>query len=322
MAISVIMTVYNGERWLREAVESVLGQTYPHFEFLVVDDGSTDATPAILAEYARRDERVRVFNWPNRGVSCSMNAVLPLARYDWVARVDADDLMHPRRLERQLAFIDWHPELAVASCFADYIDECGHKVGSYTNPLTSHDTLAQWLAAGRVIHFIQSGAIMRRDVVLEVGGYRPEFFVTEDTDLWNRIAERGYKVLVQPEALMQVRIHARSLTRSAMLTQARQFRWLEVGARARRAGLPEPSYAELRERDREAPLHARLNTLRLDYGRVFYKAASTSRTQGRLLLMTAQLAVALVLFPSNVLSNVWSKAIRPQLPLTWAASAR
>jgi glycosyltransferase involved in cell wall biosynthesis len=322
MAISVVMSVYNGERWLREAIESVLDQTYRNFEFLIVDDGSTDGTPAVLAEYARRDERVRVFSWPNRGVSRSMNAVLPLARHDWIARVDADDLMHPERLERQLAFIELYPDLAVLSCFADYIDERGKQVGSYTNPLTSRATVRQWLETGRVIHFIQSGAIMRRDAVLAAGGYRPEFFVTEDTDLWNRIAEQGYGVLVQPEVLMQVRIHAHSLTRSAMLAQARQFRWLEAGARARRAGLPEPGHAELRERDRRAAWPQRLNTLRLDYGRVFYKAASTSHTQGRPLAMLGQLTVALLLFPSNAMRNVWSKAIRPQLPLALAVSAR
>lgn len=313
MAISVIMTVYNGERWLGEAIESVLAQTYPHFEFIIVDDGSTDGTPAILADYAARDPRIRVISQENMGVSRAMNRVLPLARYDWIARFDADDVMHPQRLERQLDFLAAHPELAVASCFADYIDEEGRKVGFYDNPLTKSEVVRRWLEQGRVIHFIQSGAIMRRDVVLEVGGYRPEFSVTEDTDLWNRIAERGYGVLVQPEALMQVRVHARSLTRTSMLLQAQQFRWLEAGAQLRRAGQPEPTFEEFLDGERRRSFIERVNGSRQDYGRVFYKCAVVSRTRGDRLAMAGQLLLSSALYPSHAASNIWAKAVRPAL---------
>jgi len=313
MAISVVMSVYNGERWLGEAIESVLAQTYRDFEFIIVDDGSTDGTPAILADYAARDERIRIISQENTGVSRAMNRVLPQVRHEWVARFDADDVMHPRRLERQLAFLEAHPDLAVASCFADYIDEEGHKVGVYDNPLTSPETVRRWLEQGRVIHFIQSGAIMRRDVVLEVGGYRPEYSVTEDTDLWNRIAERGYGVLVQPEVLMKVRVHERSLTRSSMLLQAQQFRWLEAGARLRRAGLPEPTFAEFKEQERRRSLLERVNTSRIDYGRMFYKCAVVSRTRGDRLAMAGHLLLSSALYPSHAASNIWAKAVRPAL---------
>jgi hypothetical protein len=184
-------------------------------------------------------------------------------------------------------------------------------VGSYENPLTCRAVVDRWLGEGRVIHFIQSGAMMRRDVVSEVGGYRPEFSVTEDTDLWNRIAERGYGVLVQSEVLMRVRVHEHSLTRSSLLLQAQQFRWLEEGARLRRAGLREPSFDEFKARERSGSRLQRLNSSRLDYGRVFYKNAVVSRTQGAPLAMFWHLLISTMLFPTHAASNIWSKTVRP-----------
>lgn len=310
MAISVLMTVYNGERWLAEAIQSVLNQTYTAFEFLIVDDGSTDATPDILKRAAARDDRIRLFTHANMGVSRSVNRVLPHARNEWIARFDADDLMLPDRLERQMAFLRENPDVAVTSSFATYIDAKGNPVGHYTNPLTSREEVNAWLESGRVIHFIQSGAIVRKDVIEKVGGYRPEFNVTEDTDLWNRIAEAGYPVLVQPEILMQVRVHERSLTRSSMMLQVRQFRWLEDGARRRRAGEPEISFEQYMEHERQASLVHRLNVSRRDHGQVLFKHAALSHSRGATGTMLVQLAASIMLYPTHALHNVWSKWFR------------
>lgn len=309
MAISVLMTVFNGQQWLNEAIRSVLEQTYTDFEFVIVDDGSTDATPDILRRAARLDSRIRIVSHENIGISRSVNAVLPELQHDWVARFDADDLMRPQRLERQAAFLTENPDVAVASCLADYIDADGHTVGRYDNPLTSRDEVQSWIASGRVIHFIQSGAILRRDVIQQVGGYRPEFSVTEDTDLWNRVAEAGFTVLVQPEVLMQIRVHAGSLTRTSLMLQAQQFRWLEEGAQRRRTGQPEVSFESFLERERGANPFRRLNTMRQDYGQVFYKRAAVARTQGSIGAMLTQLSIAMMLYPSHAIGNVWSKGV-------------
>ncbi len=310
MEISVLMTVFNGEQWLPEAIESVLGQTYSDFEFIIVNDGSTDATAAILEDAATRDTRIRVFHHENMGVSRSVNRVLPHIRGDWIARFDADDVMLPNRLERQIAFLKENPDIAVASCFADYVDGDGNSVGQYTNPLTSREEVSDWLACGKVIHFIQSGAILRRAVIEQVGGYRPEFSVTEDTDLWNRIAESGHGVIVQPEVLMQVRIHEHSLTRTSLMLQVNQFRWLEDGALRRRSGQPEIDFDTFLANERDGFAIGRINTARRDLGQVFYKRAALARTNGSKVAMIAQLGGALLLSPSHTLRNVWAKGFR------------
>ena len=310
MAISVIMTVFNGQQWLEEAVQSVLDQNFADFEFIIVDDGSTDETPQILQRAAGRDRRIRVISQENMGVSRSVNRILPEARYEWIARMDADDVMAPHRLERQLAFVTDNPDVAVVSCFADYIDECGKTIGECHNPLTSRSVVKSWIDSGKVIHMIQSGAMFRRDAVLSVGGYRPEFNVTEDTDLWNRVAEAGYTVIVQPEVLMQVRVHRKSLTRSSLWLQARQFRWLEDGARRRRAGELEISFDEFMAQQRRRPLLSLLNVTRKDVGHLLYKRAAIARTTGATPAMLAFFAASLFVYPSHALDNVWSKGLR------------
>lgn len=313
MAISVLMTVFNGQRWLREAIDSVLNQTYSDFEFLIVDDGSTDGTPDILEQAARRDGRIRVIRHENMGVSRSANLALREAKHDWVARFDADDLMTLDRLERQVAFLEANPDVVVASCLADYIDDEGRNAGYYDNPLTTRSEVQQWIDSGKVIYFIQSGAIMRRDIVELVGGYRPEFTVTEDTDLWNRIAEAGYSVLVQPVVLMQVRVHGSSLTRSSLMLQARQFRWLEDCAARRRSGRPEISFDSFLKQERESNVLARMNIARKDYGSILYKRAAIERTGGSLLAMLMFLGLATLMYPSYAIGNVWGKAFRPRV---------
>jgi len=310
MAISVIMTVFNGQQWLEEAIQSVLDQTFSEFEFIIVDDGSTDGTPEILKRAAARDGRVRVISQENMGVSRSVNRVLLEARYGWIARMDADDVMAPDRLERQLAFVADNPDVSVVSCFADYIDEGGKTIGECHNPLTSRSVVRNWIDSGKVIHMIQSGAMFRRDVVLSVGGYRPEFNVTEDTDLWNRVAEAGHTVIVQPEVLMQVRVHSRSLTRSSLWLQARQFRWLEDGARRRRASQPEISFDEFMNQDRHRPILSLLNIARRDLGQLLYKRAAISRTAGSTSAMLTFFTASMLVYPSHAIDNVWRKRLR------------
>lgn len=311
--ISVLMNVYNGERWLPEAIRSIQNQTMPDFELLIVDDGSTDATPRILAERAARDERIRVITQENKGVSRTLNEALPLARFDWIAHLDADDLAMPNRLERQLAFIERHPDLAVAACNAEYIDEQGETVGVHVNPFTSRAAVERWLERGKAIYFIHSGVIMRRDVIEEVGGYRHEFALSHDTDLWNRVAERGQLVLAQPEVLVRYRIHERGMTRNSFLRLAREMRWLEACARRRRTGRPEPSFRQFQDLERRASLSKRMNNRRKEYGQVLYKSATVARIRRDYPSLALHLGAAALLDPAPTLGKVWSKAVQPQL---------
>ncbi len=125
--VSVVMSVYNGERFLREAIESILSQTFRDFEFIIVNDGSTDGTAGILNSYALSDSRVRVFEQENMGQCASDNRGCSLARGKYIARMDSDDVSMRDRLERQIAFLENHEKVGLLGGAVEIIDDRGRR---------------------------------------------------------------------------------------------------------------------------------------------------------------------------------------------------
>lgn len=187
-AISVAMSVYNGERFLAEAIDSVLTQTFGDFEFLILDDGSRDGTRGILEAYAARDSRVLPIFRENRGLIASLNQLLAAARAPLIARMDADDICLPERFAAQQAFLAANPQYGVVGCNCDDIDEDGDPwpVDSPPYPET-HTAFLAAIEADRPL-LCHPSVMYRRDIVLSVGGYHPAFRHCEDLDLWLRLA--------------------------------------------------------------------------------------------------------------------------------------
>ncbi len=313
MRVSVLLPAYNAESTLREAVESVLAQTYRDFELVLIDDGSTDGTLGIMQAAARRDPRVRLIVHDNMGMGASLNHAMAAVDAEWVARMDADDVMMPARLERQMDFLDAHPDLAVASCLVYYADEQGDVIARSTSDLFSPDDLVRYLRTNRLIAVSHPGAIMNRRAVLAVGGYRPQFWPSEDLDLWNRLAERGHLVLVQPEYLLKYRIHAASICVAEPHLSMRQIRWVKKCMVARRAGRPEPSLEEFLASERNAPWLERMNRRRKHLAQVWYKSATHYYGTARYPRLLIAAGGSLLLQPMFIIRRVWSNMIRRTL---------
>ncbi len=182
-AVSVLMGVHNGAPWVARAVESVLGQTLPDLELIVVDDGSTDATPALLA--AVRDPRLLVERQARAGLTLALNRALARARAPLIARLDADDTALPVRLERQLAFLVAHPEIGLLGSAARVVDEHDQEMTVIRPP---EDDGAIRRALIRRNPFVHSSIMLRRALAAAAGGYDPSFEVAQDYDLWLRLA--------------------------------------------------------------------------------------------------------------------------------------
>jgi len=236
-AVSVVMCVYNGERFLHEAVESILNQTFADLELIVVDDGSTDSTPQILAGYVSRDFRVVVHRQANQGPAAAANRGVGLARAPLIARLDADDVALPTRLECQSRFLIEHETVAVVGGAVTFIDENGRSWADPVQfPLTDaeiHEMLTT------TTPFVHSAVMLRRDAFECVGGYRPIFREAEDLDLWLRIAE-CYELANVPELVVRYRIHAQQTTAQTLERTALHDVAARIGARARKAGRPDP----------------------------------------------------------------------------------
>jgi glycosyltransferase involved in cell wall biosynthesis len=199
--VSIIMPVRNGETYLREALDSMLAQTFADFELIVLDDGSTDATPRIVEEYSDRDPRVVLERRPARGLTSALNELVLLARGDVLVRMDHDDVALPDRIERQVAQLDADSGLAVVGGACIFVDSGGRETGIARYPVGDR---AIRRALRRINCIVHSAAAMRADSVRRVGGYR--FDQAEDYDLWLRLAER-HRMANLSEPVIRYRRH-------------------------------------------------------------------------------------------------------------------
>ena len=206
--VTVLMAVYNGERFLRPAIESILNQTFTDFELLIVDDASTDSTPAIIRSY--QDPRIRVIrNERNSGAGYSRNVGLRNARGEYIAVLDADDVAYPQRLAEQVAFLDAHADIVLLGGAQDLIDERGVRLKTMyfpTDPL-----IIRWTLLFR--NCVQHSTVMyRRDAALQAGGYDPKLPSAEDFSLWGRLAA-VYPLAQTSQVLAMYRSHPSGISR-------------------------------------------------------------------------------------------------------------
>lgn len=280
--ISVLMSVRNGLPYVKQTVPSILGQTHPDFEFVIVDNCSTDGTRDYLQEISRTDQRIKVFlNERDLGHSGGLNRGLEACRGDWIARIDADDVALPRRLERQLAFVEAHPEVAVASCLAYYINEKGERRGKTFHDLTTAERFREYLATNEAIGLTHPCVFMRRDVVCAIGGYREPFGGANDIDLWNRISEGGHMILVQPERLMEYRIHSAAISSGKFLDSRLKYEWVRACMVARRSGRAEPDWETFLQGWRSVGIFKRLNRHRKTLAKMYYRLGGENFITGK-----------------------------------------
>lgn len=185
--ISVIMSVYNGERFLRDAVESILSQTFADFEFIITDDGSTDETPQLLTEYAGEDKRIRIIRQSNIGLTATLNRMIAIANGEFLARMDADDISFSDRFEQQMTKLTNDKNCLAVGCWFQDVDENCKPVAEYVFPDRT-EVLKKFLFKGKNC-YAHGSVMMRTNVMKELKGYR--FRYAQDLDLWLRIGEMG-----------------------------------------------------------------------------------------------------------------------------------
>ena len=240
--ISVLLSCYNGARWLDEAINSVLTQTFGDFEFIIVDDGSTDSSPEIINRYAGQDTRIVVIAKSNTGLADSLNVGIQHARGEWIARLDADDICEPERLELQLTKARENPSLVFIGSGLLEIDASGKPIKTYRY-LSSHALLVKNLYSARKFP-PHSSAFYRTDIVRSIGGYRVRIRRSQDCDLWLRLSEVG-QLTALDEPLVRIRKHSDQISHEE--SGRRQIIDSRVAITSywlRRHGFPDPVAAD------------------------------------------------------------------------------
>lgn len=208
--VSVLMPCYNCAAFIQKAIESVLGQTYTHFEFIIIDDGSSDQTPAIIEQYALRDKRIKFYrNEVNRKLIYTLNRGVQLAEGEYILRMDADDISHPQRLEKQLNFMLEHPETDICSAGYCYINLSDKPVqDSFPKTTLTKACYFQSFFSTPLTHPV----ILARSEVMKKNPYDPDFIHSEDYELFSRLLSAGYNLRNLNEILYYVRINPQSVS--------------------------------------------------------------------------------------------------------------
>lgn len=222
LLISVILPSYNGARYIRQAIESVLAQDYPNFELIVVNDASTDETPNIVAEFAAKDPRVRLIdNATNSKLVFSLNRGIAEAKGEFIARIDDDDIWTDRsKLSKQLLEFRAHPEIGVIGTLGHIIDENGKRTwGKIVHSTDMNEVRSGFWLRNQLIHT----SILARKEALELAGwYRSEWLYVEDYDLWLRVLALGYEIMNLPDFSINYRVREGNTTS----LKYRKMQWL------------------------------------------------------------------------------------------------
>ncbi len=206
-AISVILPAYNAEAYIKGSIESILAQTFKDFEFIIINNASTDRTVEIVESF--KDPRIKLITNPsNLGLIGSLNVGLKAARAKYVARMDHDDIAFPERLQKEYEYLEAHPEIVIVGTWSNIMDSQGSFIRLHRNPILNGVIKYELMFSNSLTH---PSIMMRREIILKEGGYDPEWVNTEDYNLYSRII-RKYKLANIPEPLLNYRVHGASLT--------------------------------------------------------------------------------------------------------------
>jgi glycosyltransferase involved in cell wall biosynthesis len=206
--ISVLMSVYNDEDFLSASIESILAQTFPAFEFIIINDGSSDRSPGIIHDYAVRDKRIKVIDQDNIGLTQSLNKGLSIAEGTYVARQDGGDISLPERLSLQNEFLDNHPDVSLLGTSISLIDENNRVIRTKIQPTEIQDIKK---ILPRKNCFSHGSLMFRRSEVKNLGGYRNNLLLAQDYDLILRISEK-YDLCNLKDILYQQRMNRKAIS--------------------------------------------------------------------------------------------------------------
>jgi cellulose synthase/poly-beta-1,6-N-acetylglucosamine synthase-like glycosyltransferase len=234
--VSVVMSVFNSERFLCEAVESILAQTFRDFEFIIINDGSNDCSGDILNYFQKRDARVQLYHQDNRGLVSSLNRGCGLARGKYIARMDADDIAADDRLRRQMDFMESNPQVAVVGGAVEFIDAAGRKLHLMKYPRTNYEIQQVLWDDCALCH---PTTFMRREILVALGGYRKIVVHAEDYDLWLRISDK-FQLANLDSVVLKYRLHPNQISVRKCKQEGLSGLAARIATSERRMGKPDP----------------------------------------------------------------------------------
>ena len=307
--VSMVMPAYNAEAFIGEAIESILGQTFSDFELIIVENGSSDSTRAVIEAYAAKDQRIRAFGCDRRLGVVRPNAFgMDRARAPFVGRLDADDLALANRLERQVAMLEEHPDVVVVGSNARHVSSDGEILGLMTAGPESVEEFHRLYARGELTMVLDGTSMMRTEKYDAGGGYDPQFVSAPEVDLHCRMAEHGAVVSIQ-DPLMSYRLHGGSNVDSVFFSGRRVHRYVGYRQRTLRKGAIPIDFSSFVAAEHHAPRLERIRRRSSDVAQYQYRSAGTSLARGNTAGAAFHGVLAALADPPFALGRLWERRL-------------
>jgi glycosyltransferase involved in cell wall biosynthesis len=307
--VSVILPVYNQEKYLEQTIESILSQTYTNFELLLLDDGSKDKSAEVIRKYSEKDKRIKAFYQENTGKCTATNKLVEIAKGDYCAFLDADDVMLPNRLERQINYHLNNPKVDATSCHCYYINEKGKQLGKQHFPgLENPKDSIKAIKNNKIVHCAFTGLMMTKKSFLDLDGLRPAYWPCEDFDIVNRLIEKGYKLVIIQDVLMCYRVHSSSITVKNPMEVLVKSNWTVHNTLLRRGGYDESTFERYKEELKNEPFIKKWNRIRTNYANIYFKRAGVYLMSKKYLKFITQITAASLLSPAYVTRKFYNLA--------------
>lgn len=297
--ISIILSVFNGGEYLKLAIESILNQTHPNFDFIIVDNASTDITPLILEKYRLKDSRIKIITLPKTlSYVEGRNHGINKCDTDWFALMDADDISKPNRIKKQIEFLNNSSieNLGAIGTWGEYINSKGKVLGIMKAGPTSLKQFDFLYSKNEPILLIDPSSLINKKAFLETGGYRKDTFPPCDLDFWYRLSEKDYKVIAIPEILFQYRVHLQSNSVAKSMLQRKMTHFVNYNMRLRRGGKKELSKDEY-ENIMWSNYFYRFPKVYKDISATYYKKAGLNYGENNFIKFICYSIIALLINP-------------------------
>lgn len=303
--VSVIIPVYNQKKYLVETINSVLDQTNPDFELILINDGSSDNSSEIIDNYAAKDSRVIAVHTKNQGKPKAINEAASLTKGDILAFMDHDDLMNPDRLEKQLAYLSAHPEVSAVSSNCEYVNDKGTVMGIQRfGQLGSSEESRESIRLKKRIMCAFTALTIKKTAFDKIGGLRSQFWPSDDIDFVNRIHQNGFLLVILEESLVKYRIHSRSTTSSNQWELFRKADYTNYCVEQRNLNLEEPTFEEFKAMRKKEGWWLKLKRNAHNHSILLLQQANFHLTSKLYIKFFICFVRALLLDPKYVLSNV------------------
>ena len=309
--ISVVMPAFNSSNFIAKAIESILNQTFQDFELILVDDGSTDNTLEIMTHYREQDNRIQIIQSKHVGCSRARNLGINQAKFPWIAVMDADDIALPKRFARQIEAANANPKVVAWGTYVHHVNLKEEVLSLQKHGLLTEEEFYDNMKRGDVPFVIHPTSLIKKEILLRVGGYDPKFSDADDFELFDRLSDHGL-ILVIPEPLLLYRLHPQSVSMNKYFVQDSLVRYVYARRAAQIKGEKEVDLDQFIANYKQQPFLLRTKHYLNKLSQFWYRKAGVFFSEKQYLQATLYLSMVIVVNPLYAIPRIWKQRLSPE----------